>query len=452
MDKNKKRFLIINSPEDKVVQQAIYLVLNTIYEFTFLGSSHGSRPNKGNHTALKSVKQNFTAVKWCIKADIDSNFFSISHEILLKLLRRRASCSKFLALVKNSMKAGCFEDDTFTEFNVDLFRGNVGSPILNNIYLHELDVFMKNLCDDFRKGKKRKKSPAYQKILHLIDKETDVDSIKKLRRLLWTVNSKDPLDSNFKRLHYVRYVDDFVIGVVGSRKEAVEVQNKVRGFLLDNLKLTLSQEKTLITQFNKSFIYFLGTFIKGTQEKDKRVCLIRKNRVNQKVRVMSRVALYAPIKKIFEKATDSGFFFKRSDKFVPTKVGRLINLDHGDIVGYFNSVIKGLLDYYSFVDNRKSLGSFVHGLKLSCARTLALKYKLRHSSKIFKRFGGKLKCPDTKKEMIIPYTFKAIKVFGCKKLIPDEVLFRKYTNSDLFKVFIICGSKNNIENVSSSKN
>lgn len=449
IDKNKKRPLTISSPRDKVVQQAIYLVLNAIYEPTFLDSSHGSRPNRGNHTALRSIKQKFTGVKWCIEADIDSNFPSISHEILLKLLRRRASCSKFLALVKNSMKAGYFEDDKFIESNVGLFQGNVTSPILNNIYLHELDVFMKNLCDDFRKGEKRKKSPAYRRILYLMNKETDIDSIKKLRRQLWAVDSKDPLDPDFKRLHYVRYVDDFVIGVVGSREETVEVQDKVRLFLLDNLKLTLSQEKTLITQFSKDFISFLGALIKGTWEREKRVRLIRKNGVNRKVRVTSRVVLYAPIKKIFEKATDSGFFFKRSDEFVPTKVGRLINLDHADIVGYYNSIIRGVLNYYSFANNRKSLGSFVHGLKWSCARTLALKYKLRHSSKVFKRFGGKLKCPDTKKEMFIPSTFKAIKVFGCKEPIPDEVLFKKwnnkYTNSNLFKVCTICGSKDNIE-------
>mmetsp|Transcript_26771 Transcript_26771/g.67145 ORF Transcript_26771/g.67145 Transcript_26771/m.67145 type:complete len:748 (-) Transcript_26771:2020-4263(-) len=449
MDKNKKRPLTISSLRDKVVQQAIYLVLDAIYEPSFLNSSHGSRPNRGNHTALRSIKQNFTRVKWCIETDINISFPSISHNVLLKLLKRRASCSKFLALVKNSMKAGYFEDGKFSESNLGLFQGNVISPILNNIYLHELDVFMENLGAEFRKGKKRRKSSAYRRISYLMSKETDNDSIRKLRRQLWTVDSKDPLDPNFKRLHYVRYVDDFVIGVVGSREETEKVKERVRLFLLDNLKLTLSQEKTLITHFSKDFISFLGALIKGTCEKEKRALLIRKNGVNRKMRVTSRVVLNAPIKKIFEKATDRGFFFKRSGEFVPTKVGRLINLDHADIVGYYNSVIRGILNYYSFANNRKSLGSFVHGLKWSCARTLALKYKLRFASKTFWRFGGKLKCPDTKKEVFIPNTFKAIKVFGCKEPIPDDVLFKKwnnkYTRSNLFKVCTICESKNNIE-------
>merc|ERR1712085_124476 len=136
-------------------------------------------------------------------------------------------------------------------------------------YFHELDVFMKNLCDDFRKSDKCNKSSAYRRIFYLMSRETDIDLIKKLRRQLGTMDSKNPLHSGFKRLHYVRYVDDFVIGVVGSREEAVEVLGKIRLFLLDNLKLTLNQEKTLITQFSKDFISFLGVIIKYLEKSKK---------------------------------------------------------------------------------------------------------------------------------------------------------------------------------------
>lgn len=119
----------------------------------------------------------------------------------------------------------------------------------------------------------------------------------------------------------------------------------------------------------------------------------------------------APIKSIFEKAALNGFFKKRHGEFIPTKLGRCINLDHQNILRYYNSVIRGVLNYYSFVNNRKSLGSFVHGLKLSCARTLALKYKLRHASKVYRKFGSKLKSPDGNVELFIPSTFKPTKRF-----------------------------------------
>lgn len=426
--KNKKRPLTISSPRDKVVQQAMYLVLNAIYEPSFLETSHGSRPGRGSHTALKSIKLKFQGVKWCIEAGIESNFPSISHGILLSLLRNRIFCEKFLTLVKRSIKAGFVEDGVFKESNRGFFQGNVTSPILNNIYLHELDIFMDKLCGNFTSGTSRKKSSLFRNIQYRIEKETDVERKKKLRRKLWQVQSKDPMDPNFKRFFYVRYVDDFVVGVVGSRNEAADIKEKVKCFLGKNLKLTLSDEKSLITHFSKAPITFLGTQIKGNWEQEKRVSLVRRSGVLRKVRITGRPVLKAPIKDLFLKTTVDGFFKKKAGKFVPTKVGWLINLDHADILKHYNSVIRGILNFYSFANNKKSLGSLVHGLKFSCARTLALKYKLRFASKAFSQFGGKLKCPDSGLELFIPKTFRATKVFAINEPIPDKFLFKRWNN------------------------
>lgn len=448
-DKVKKRPLTISSPRDKLVQQAMYSILNAIYEPFFLDSSHGSRPNRGNHTALKALKYQFKGVKWCIEADIDSNFPSIQHKVLMKLMRRRICCSKFLALVKNSITAGYMYKGDFIHSDVGIFQGNVNSPILNNIYLHELDLFMESLSKSFDKGKSRKASPVYSKLLYKKSKLDDVNQIKRVRRELWKIPSKDPRDPNFRKLVYVRYVDDFVVGIIGSREEAVDVRNKIRNFLKDELKLNLNEEKSLITHFSKNFISFLGAYIKGDWEKEKRIGVIKKLGVTRKVRLTSWNVLYAPIKDIFEKASQNGFFKKKKGLYVPTKVGRLINLDHADIIKYYNACIRGILNYYSFANNRKSLGSFVHGLKHSCARTLALKYKLRFASKAFGRFGGKLKCPSTKIELFIPNTFKAIKIFAVSCPTPDVILFKKwndkFTSSNLLKHCVLCGSSERIE-------
>jgi hypothetical protein len=343
------------------------------------------------------------------------------------------------------------EDDKFVASNKGLFQGNVTSPILNNIYLHQLDLFMSDLIESFNQNKNRRKSPDFRRIEYQMEKATgDIPTLKKLRKELWKVNSKDPFDPNFRRLYYIRYVDDFVVGVVGSHEDTIEIRNKIDAFLKNELKLTLSSEKTSITHFSKNPIFFLGTFIKGNWEKEKRIITIKKKgSASRKVRMTSRVVLKAPIKSIFEKATLNGFFKKRHGKFVPTKVGRCINLDHQDILRYYNSVIHGVLNYYSFANNRKSLGSFVHGLKLSCARTLALKYKLRHASKVYRKFGSKLKSTDGSAELFIPTTFKAIKKFSCSVPIPDDVILsnwnNKLTKSNLFKLCIICGSSNQIE-------
>lgn len=181
---DKKRPLTISSPRDKVVQQAMYLVLNAIYEPSFLDVSHGSRPGRGTHTALKAIKSNFQGVKWCLEADIESNFPSISHNVLLSLLSKRISCTKFLSLVKRSIKAGFVEDNVFKESNRGLFQGNITSPILNNVYLHELDVFMTDLCEKFNLGKDRRKSKIFRRFQYEIEKSTNVKQKKKLRRKL----------------------------------------------------------------------------------------------------------------------------------------------------------------------------------------------------------------------------------------------------------------------------
>jgi group II intron reverse transcriptase/maturase len=435
--KKTKRPLTISGSLDKVVQQAIYFILNAIYEPSFLDASHGSRSNRGTHTALKYLKFKFNSVKWCIEADIENNFPSISHSILLKTLKERISCQKFLALIKNSIKAGYKHESKFYESNVGVFQGSVISPILNNIYLHKFDLFMEDLCKSFNLGTRCRKNPEYRQIQYLMSTTNDPIVFKRLCRELWKVDSKDLFDPNFKRLIYVRYVDDFVVGVIGSRKEAADVQEKIRCFLKNHLELTLSDQKTLITHFSKKPIFFLGTFIRGNWEKNKRIKIVVRSGVRRKVKITSRVVLLVPILKLFEKATLNGFFKKRGVEFVPTKVGRLINLDHSDILRYYSSVIRGIMNYYSFANNRKSLGNLVHGLKFSCARTLALKYKLRHASKVFRRFGTYLKCPKTGEALYIPRTFKAIKTFGVNIPLPDSALFsnwnNKLTKSNLFQ-------------------
>ena len=450
-NKKKMRPLTISNPRDKIVQKAILFILEAIFEPIFLDYSHGSRPGKGTHTALKYIKYKFKECKWSIEADIESNFPNINHRILMNLLKKRISCSKFLSLIKNSMKAGYVEKGKFFESNLGLFQGNIISPILNNIYLHELDLYMDDLINNFYLGKRRKKNPEYRKFQYLMEKaEDDSSKIKSIRKQRRKVNSKDPFDRGFKRLCYVRYVDDFIVGVIGSREETVEIKDKIRIFLKNELKLTLSSEKTLVTHFSKQYITFLGTLIKGTWEREKKLSNVKRKGVIRKERVTSRTVLKAPIKLLFEKATINGFFKKRNHEFVPTYVGRCINLDHDDILRYYNSVIRGILNYYSFANNYKSLGSLIHGLKFSCGRTLALKYKLRHVSKVFRKFGTNFKkSRDSKIELYIPKTFKARKEFKINVDDPVPVILsnwnNKLTKSNLFKQCVICGSSKNIE-------
>ena len=158
--------------------------MNAIFEPTFLEVSHGSRPNKGNHTALKFIKQKFSGVKGCVEADIYNNFSSISHNILIRILKKRISFTKFLSLIKRCIKAGYKEKNKFYQSNIGLFQGNIISPILNNIYLPEFDLYMSSLAEIFNTEKTRKKNPTFRRIQYQMRKLHNPKEIKRLRNQL----------------------------------------------------------------------------------------------------------------------------------------------------------------------------------------------------------------------------------------------------------------------------
>jgi group II intron reverse transcriptase/maturase len=397
-NKDELRPLGVVSPRDKVVQTAMLMVLEAIFETSFLNTSHGFRPGKGCHTALKRVKNTFSNVNWVIKGDISKCYDTIDHQILLDLIKKRIYCEKTITLIKKSLRNTYKDDGRLIYPKKGIFQGSSLSPLLCNIYLHEFDIYMEERKKSFDKGVRRKKFPLYRHIQHLLTYNKKTLSFLEKRQLsiqLRSLPSKDFRDSAFRRLQYIRYADDFLVGVIGKHSETISIQQEIKDFLLNSLSLNLNLDKTHVTHFNRKGLYFLSTFIRGNQEKEKKVHLIKSGHKKIKARSTSRARLEAPIEKIFEKGLENSFFKRtKTGKFVPTFCGRLINLDHADIIRFYNQIIRGILDYYSFSDNKKSLGSFVHGLKHSCALTLALKLKLRHRSKVFKKFGKTLKCPD----------------------------------------------------------
>lgn len=387
-EKNKQRLVTTSNFTDKIVQQAIYFVLSAIYEPSFLGTSHGSRLDTGNHTALKCIKSKFQDVKWCIEAAIEYCSSPLFCQILLSFLKKRIFCKKFLTLVKRSIKAGVDENRIFNTLNKRCFQGNITSLIFTNVYFHELDVFMNGLCKYFLSSMFYWKTKSSRKVQFKIKKEF-AQSQKKKRY-------KKSCNFSFKKLYYIRYVDTFVVGVGSSFDDAVSIKKIVKSFLYGHLNLIFSNQKSLITPFNCMSFIFLSTFIENSRQKKKLVKLGYKSRVLKKVRFIGSPVLKAPVHNLFFKAAKSGFLKKRYGKFTPTKVGRLINLDHLDVLIYYQSLIINILNFYSFANNKKSLNRFVYGLKFSCARTLALKYKQRYTSKIFSRFSSELKIrPDS---------------------------------------------------------
>jgi group II intron reverse transcriptase/maturase len=444
--KNETRPLGVVSPRDKIVQTAMLQVLEPIYEAVFNGCSHGFRPNKGCHTALRALKQKFSNVSWVIEGDISKCYDSIDHDILIRILRKRIQCDKTIALIKRSLKTPFKENDQLVWPKMGIFQGSSLSPLLCNIYLHEMDLYVEDLKKSFDKGKQKRKAKEYRSIQYKLErKNLDLSEVKSLKVMQRGLKSKDTMHSSFRRLCYIRYADDFVIGIIGSRDECVKIREDLGNFLTKKLSLNLSLTKTSISHFNKEGIFFLGTQIKGNRETEKLVKTIERGKDRKfKARVISRTRMFAPLKKLLQKSIDNNMFKRlKSGKVVPTALRRMVNYDHSDIIGFFNLKIRGILNYYSFVDNAKSLGALVHGLKHSCALTLALKYKLRERSKVFKKYGKYLECKETGTKLYIPKTFAHTQKFKINPPNPDTLLDirwnSKLTHSNLNRECLVCG-------------
>lgn len=460
--KKQMRPLGIANPREKIVQKAIQLVLEAAYEPTFLECSHGFRPGKSCHSALKSCRVKLNGIKWVIEGDISKCFDTIPHQKIMEILGHKIGCEKTLALISRALKAGTIELGGIVQKTLEgTPQGSVLSPLLCNIFMHEFDIFMKNLSDTFNRGKIRRKNPLYRRITNNLLQARlngEISKIRILRRKLWDTPAGDPFDANFKRLVYIRYADDFIVGTIGSKAETLEILKKIQDFLANKLGLTLNIDKTKVTHFPSKPIHFLGAILRGYGHL--KGTFIKRTVWKETTRLHA-VPLYirieAPIKNILERLTTAGFFQKVANKYKPTRVGKLFNLDMPDILSFYNSVIRGYMNYYSFADNRSSLGMIVHGLKHSCALTLKSKFKLNTIAAVFEKFGknltyqtetiGKNNKKTTKKySLFIPKDFKRLDLnlrFSTSGyMLPNvyKVWNSKLTKSNLGKSCVICGT------------
>ena len=149
---NKKRPLGISSADDKLVQEVVRMILESIYEGSFSVKSHGFRPNKSCHTALIQIRKTFTGAKWFVEGDIKACFDSFDHAVLIRILRKRIEDEAFLNLIWKFLKAGYMEQWTYNKTYFGIPQGSGCSPILANIYLNELDEFMQELKQRFDIG------------------------------------------------------------------------------------------------------------------------------------------------------------------------------------------------------------------------------------------------------------------------------------------------------------
>ena len=391
---SKKRPLGIPSTDDKLVQEIVRMILEAIYEPTFSDKSHGFRPERSCHTALLQVQKTFTGARWIIEGDITACFDSFDHHVLIDILRKRIKDEYFIALMWKMLKAGYMEQWIYHDTYSGTPQGSGCSPILANIYLNELDKFMEEYKSafDVQTTEWRKINTEYRRIsencyrreikakkLQFSDRKAErniaILELKALRKKRITTPSQPVRDTDFRKIQYNRYADDFVIGVIGSRQDAQKVKDDVKDFLQNNLKLTLSEEKTRITH-SCELVRYLGYDFTVSRDKS-----IKRDKNGKPRKVWyGDVKLYVPHEKWYRKLLEYKALKISKDtsgkeRWKALHRGWLMNRENIDIVRKYNAEIRGIYNFYRLAKNVSVLNCFYFIMKGSMYRTFAAKYK-----------------------------------------------------------------------------
>ena len=405
----KKRPLGIPSFEDKLVQEVVRLLLEAIYEGHFEGTSHGFRPHRSCHTALGMIQKSFAGAKWFIEGDIKGFFDNIDHNVLISILRERISDERFLRLIRKFLNAGYVEDWKYNKTYSGTPQGGIISPMLANIYLDKFDKYIKEYAAKFRKGDRRSINPEYWRLNNKknwlkkkLQKTSDEQmrknylyEIAQLSKQMLSTPHKDAMDADFRRMQYVRYADDFLISVIGSKSECETIKADITQFMREQLKLELSDEKTLITHAQDK-AKFLGyeIFIRKSDAVKRNKDGVLKRDFNGAVVLTLNSAV------IQKKLTEYNALEVRNidgkDIWWSKPRRYMTPMKPEDILAQYNAETRGLYNYYSLAANvSKECASFAFIMKMSMFKTLG--WKLNTSARKVRQKYQK------DKDFVIPY-------------------------------------------------
>jgi group II intron reverse transcriptase/maturase len=350
---------------DKLVSEAVRLLLEAYYEPTFSDRSHGFRPNRGCHTALREVANTWAGTTWFIEGDIADCFGSLDHHRMIEILSEKIRDNRLLRLLRNMLQAGYLEDWVFNSTPSGAPQGGCASPVLSNIYLHRLDEFVETvLIPEYTRGARRARNPAYLEVANALARARrrgDREEVPRLRDRMRTLPSVDTHDPEYRRLRYVRYCDDHLLGFTGPKAEAEEIKQRLAAFLREDLKLELSQDKTLITHASTGRACFLGYEI-SVQHDDKQRTKRGQRAVN------GAISLHVPASMIKAKIA---LYFKRGK---PARRSQVINFSDHDIVRIYGAEYRGIVQYYLLAGDVRRLHRLRWVMLTSMLKTLASKH------------------------------------------------------------------------------
>lgn len=437
---------------DKLLQEVIRMILEAYYEPQFSEHSHGFRPKRGCHTALQEI-QTWKGTRWFIEGDISSYFDTIDHDVLITMLSRQIQDGRFIRLIKNMLEAGYLDDWKFHKTISGTPQGGVISPLLANIYLHQFDKWVgEELIPQYTRGKKQKANSAYNRLSRRIKCYQDKGDYKKAHQLIVerrNLPSVDTYDTSYRRLRYVRYADDFILGFTGSKAEAKAINKQIGDFLNTKLSLELSQEKTLITHATGESAKFLGYEIKAQRVNDY---------IDNKGRRSANgvIALFVPASVIESKCRQ----YMKNGKAIHRN--NLLQDDDFSIVQTYQQEYRGLVQYYILAQNLSWFSKVYWYMETSLLKTLAFKHKssinkmlAKYKTTTTSTNGRTVPClqvvvPREDKPPLVA-TWGGISLSYKKKAVIEDAPYQVYGGrTELIKRLLankceLCGSEENIE-------
>ena len=376
---------------DKLVGEVVRLLLEAYYEPTFSDRSHGFRPGRGCHTALREVAHVWLGTTWFVEGDIADCFGSFDHDVMVGILSEKIHDNRFLRLLRNMLTAGYLEDWKWGATQSGVPQGGIASPVLSEHLSAQAGRLRRN---GPHPGIHPRQAPGQEPGVsrggtgdRKARRTGDRAEVRSLYRRLHSLPSQDPRDPGYRRLRYCRYADDTLLGFAGPKAEAEQIKRRLAEFLRDDLKLDLSPDKTLDHPCPHPRARFLGYEISvaGSDRRTRRPSASDKRNRRS---LNGMIVLHVPASVVKAKSAP---YLSRGK---PACRNPMVNDDDYDIVARYGAEYRGIVQYYLLAGDVFRLHRLRWVMETSMLKTLARKHRssvtkmaARHKAKIVTPHG-----------------------------------------------------------------